>query len=72
MPLYRFQSCFRDSSSSCDILFQYSKIGPKCEAEMAAAVEKNYTLLSFGYSFETRGPRDSMNRYILRNNDICK
>ena len=39
---------------------------------MAAAMEKNYTMLSFGYSFETRGPRDGMNRYILRNNDIRK
>eukprot|EP00794_Sanderia_malayensis_P019517 gene19517-21447_t len=51
---------------------QYSKIGPKAETQMADCVAKNFTLLNFGYSFETRGPRDSMNRYILRNNDLLR
>ncbi|XP_065063978.1 myb-like protein X isoform X3 [Rhopilema esculentum] len=64
----------QDSKSLREIRLenQYSKIGPKCEAEMAACIEKNFTLLSFGYSFETRGPRDAMNRFILRNNDLLR
>lgn len=51
---------------------QYGKVGPKAESQMSACVEKNFTLLNFGYSFETRGPRDQVNRYILRNNDMLR
>ena len=37
--------------------------------EIAKTLERNHTLLRFGFTFETRQARHLANKYILRNND---
>lgn len=48
---------------------QAQKIGHQGETRISKSLAKNHTLLRFGYSFESRGPRHSSNKYIMRNND---
>ena len=43
--------------------------GHQLEKAIAKTLEKNQSLIRFGYSFESRGPRHLANKYILRNND---
>ena len=52
--------------------FQYNKIGHKAELAISKSMAKNFTLLRLGYNFESRGPRHTCNKYIMRNNDIGK
>ncbi|XP_066912396.1 tropomodulin-2-like [Clytia hemisphaerica] len=49
---------------------QYNKIGHKAEQAMAKSLAKNTTILRFGYNFDSRGPRHTCNKYVMRNNDI--
>lgn len=46
--------------------------GHQLEAQIARTLEKNHTLVRFGFTFETRGPRHLANKYILRNNDAAR
>lgn len=49
---------------------QYNKIGHKAELAISKSMAKNFTLLRLGYNFESRGPRHTCNKYIMRNNDL--
>lgn len=49
---------------------QYHKIGHQAELSITKSLAKNVTLLRFGYNFESRGPRHTSNKHIMRNNDL--
>ena len=44
--------------------------GVQVEDEIAQVLKENKTLLKLGFSFESRGPRVLVDRFILRNNEL--
>jgi len=48
---------------------QSQKMGHQLELQMGKSVAKNHTLLRFGYNFDSRGPRHTVNKFIMRNID---
>ncbi|XP_065063826.1 tropomodulin-2-like isoform X2 [Rhopilema esculentum] len=46
--------------------------GYQLELEIAKTLEKNHTLLRFGFSFETRQARHLANKHIMRNNEQAR
>jgi len=49
---------------------QKHSAGAGIEMTMAKIISSNTSLLKFGYSFTTPGPRIQIDKYIMRNNDI--
>ena len=39
--------------------------------QMAKLIATNTTLLKFGYSFTSAGPRVLVEKYMMRNSEIC-
>ena len=39
--------------------------------QMAKLIASNTTLLKFGYSFTSAGPRVLVEKYMMRNSEIC-
>uniref|UniRef100_A0A3Q2TAP6 Tropomodulin 1 n=1 Tax=Fundulus heteroclitus TaxID=8078 RepID=A0A3Q2TAP6_FUNHE len=62
--------------SKCNILYLYLNIlsfqplGNKVEMEIASILEKNTTLLKFGYHFTQQGPRLRGSNAMMNNNDL--
>jgi len=48
---------------------QSQKMGHQLEQQIGKSLAKNTSLLRFGYNFDSRGPRHSANKYIMRNID---
>jgi len=48
---------------------QKQMVGHKTELMMGKVMAKNQTILRFGYKFESRGPRHTVNKHLIRNND---
>eukprot|EP00794_Sanderia_malayensis_P019462 gene19462-21385_t len=46
--------------------------GHQLEMNIARTLDRNKTLLRFGFTFESRGPRHMANKHILRNNDAAR
>ena len=51
---------------------QSAIIGSQVEQKIVNSLEKNKTLLSFGMSFDTQGPRIRAAELMVRNNDASK
>lgn len=51
---------------------QSAIIGSQVEQKVVNSLEKNKTLLSFGMSFDTQGPRIRAAELMVRNNDASK
>lgn len=65
-----FEKCF--FVCVCVSWFQRAVIGSQVEQKMVNSLQKNKTLLSFGMSFDTQGPRIRAAELMVRNNDSCK
>ena len=52
-----------------DDFLQAQQAGHQLELKIAKTLEKNHSLLRFGFSFETRQARHLTNKHVLRNND---
>ena len=44
-------------------------MGHQVELKIAKTLARNHSLLRFGFTFESRGPRHNSNKYIMRNID---
>ncbi|RDD47059.1 Tropomodulin-2 [Trichoplax sp. H2] len=51
---------------------QSQSYGAKLEEESAKVLENNKTLLKFGLTFGSPGPRQLVHQYLLRNNDFAR
>lgn len=59
----------------CNLLFHYlliksQPLGNKVEMEIANMLEKNSSLLKFGYHFTQQGPRLRASNAMMNNNDL--
>jgi len=45
-------------------------VGAGIEMQMAKLISNNTSLLKFGYSFTSAGPRVLVEKYIMRNHEI--
>ncbi|XP_065660559.1 tropomodulin-1 isoform X2 [Hydra vulgaris] len=48
---------------------QSQMMGHQLETKICKVLAKNQTLLRFGFTFQSRGPRHIANKYLMRNND---
>lgn len=69
-----FLVCHFCINTSCNSHFFYSlksqALGNKVEMEIANMLEKNATLLKFGYHFTQQGPRMRASNAMMNNNDL--
>jgi len=56
----------------CVCVIQSQPLGNKVEMEIANILEKNTTLLKFGYHFTQQGPRLRGSNAMMSNNDLGK
>ena len=56
----------------CFVFLQCAIIGSQVEQKIVSSLEKNTTLLTFGMSFDTQGPRIRAAELMVRNNDTSK
>lgn len=56
----------------CLYVIQSQPLGNKVEMEIANILEKNTTLLKFGYHFTQQGPRLRGSNAMMNNNDLGK
>lgn len=54
----------------CSFILQSQPLGNKVEMEIASMLEKNTTLLKFGYHFTQQGPRLRGSNAMMNNNDL--
>ena len=54
------------------VFWQCAIIGSQVEQKIVSSLEKNTTLLTFGMSFDTQGPRIRAAELMVRNNDTSK